>query len=315
MRRRPKILLLVACALIAIVALCFVSLRNNEPSYNGRTLSQWLLPLTFSRGPTNEPNYVEAAQAVQAMGQTTLPWLVSWSEYRQPQLTSWLSDPSVPSIIRPGWLQNIFPPDNGTKNKMALAGFRILQTNAATALPELERAFKADRQPTRAYLTGTSIGNLGAPAMTFLLQTVADAPSKDHARAAIYALGEMDYLGTNVAPAIPVLLHALENTNDPMIPRNAAIALGRLGVMPDKVMPALTNMFASADTMKRRSAIRGLAYLTAHTNLPKTFIANALADSDSVIHAYASNLAKHFAPDVLTNSAQPPTNSTLKVER
>ena len=42
MTRRRKILFTSACGVIAVVAVCFFCLREQEPSYKGRTLSEWL---------------------------------------------------------------------------------------------------------------------------------------------------------------------------------------------------------------------------------------------------------------------------------
>ncbi|MGZ5567310.1 MAG: HEAT repeat domain-containing protein [Limisphaerales bacterium] len=177
-----------------------------------------------------------------------------------------------------------------------------MKTNAAPALPELERFFKADSDSGRVWLAASSIGNLGDAALSFFLQIIADKPKSLHALAAIHGIGEMNYLGTNAVRAVPVLLHALENTNDAVMSRTAATTIGRLGVMPEKVMPALSNMFASPDSMRRRDAIQGILGLGEHANIPRTFIVDSLRDPDQLVHIFATHLARKFAPEVLTNS-------------
>jgi hypothetical protein len=76
MARRRNILLIATCAVIAVVAVCFSCLRTQEPSYNGRTLGEWLD--TFARiSPEREQD--EALNAVRAIGTNAIPQLFKWS--------------------------------------------------------------------------------------------------------------------------------------------------------------------------------------------------------------------------------------------
>jgi hypothetical protein len=69
MTRRRKILLFGLCGVIAVVAVCFFCLRDAEPSYDGRTLSEWLVIYGSGADTT------ESEHAIVAIGPNAVPYL------------------------------------------------------------------------------------------------------------------------------------------------------------------------------------------------------------------------------------------------
>jgi len=92
MRRRGKILLLSACGLVAVVGVCWFCFREDEPSYNGRTLSEWLerydpfLTYPQRRAPIIPPLWgnkavrEEARIAVLNISTNAAPTVARWSQ-------------------------------------------------------------------------------------------------------------------------------------------------------------------------------------------------------------------------------------------
>src|SRR4051812_22032551 len=79
MKRRRKILFFAACGLTAIVAVCFFCLRQNEPSYNGRTLSEWCAMYGDERNSFEKRE--NARTAITSIGTNAIPWLLRWVNY------------------------------------------------------------------------------------------------------------------------------------------------------------------------------------------------------------------------------------------
>ena len=74
MKRRWKIFLVAAGSLVAVWAICFFGFREKEPSYNGRTLSEWLDCLT-AQGKNDQAKAKEACNAIRAIGLDSLQYM------------------------------------------------------------------------------------------------------------------------------------------------------------------------------------------------------------------------------------------------
>ncbi len=105
MTRRRKILLVSACGLIAVVALCFFSLRDKEPAYNGRTLSEWLDPIVFGitdpDATVTDADFHETRIAVNAIGTNAALRLLKWAAANDTPVIGFVSrHPKVPGANR-----------------------------------------------------------------------------------------------------------------------------------------------------------------------------------------------------------------------
>ncbi len=179
MRRRWKIFLLSACGLIAVVGICFFSLREKEPSYNGRTLSEWLeRSVAFDPRETNDVPEVRRQEAITAMrhfGGDALPWLVKWLEPRDWQFSGERMINRMPGWLRFRRLENWAEDQHVLRQVRGLAvkhGFEILGTNAAPALPLLARRFTNSTDGACMYACIiTQCGDAGRKVLTDLAKT------------------------------------------------------------------------------------------------------------------------------------------------
>ncbi|MDB6056413.1 MAG: domain containing protein [Verrucomicrobiales bacterium] len=145
-RRRWKILSMAACGLIAVVAVCFFCLREREPSYNGRTLSEWL-----QRYDPHSPWWIdgvavgvdsaaedEAAKAVRQIGTNALPTLVGWVAAEDGTLRIGCTT-ALQRWHPVQWVQRLlWNASADLKHEQAVSGFSILGTNASPAIPTLK---------------------------------------------------------------------------------------------------------------------------------------------------------------------------------
>ncbi len=310
MRRRWKILLCALCGLIAVLAIWFFGFREKEPSYNGRTLSEWLILHDHSldigdRGfvYTNR-TAIAAAAAVRAIGSNAVPILLKWnrgqdSETLKATRTRFFE---LPRDYRYDWIRYLINHASPQRNQgLVTSGFEILGTNAVSALPELERAFIAATNHGEASRNAEAMQYLGPQALDFLLTFVqAGGPNNLHRIEAIKAIGQMHYLGTNAMPAVPVLLSIAQSTND-QFAHLAAWSAGRLGVAPEKVMSVLTNYVASTNDSNRFAGYYGLWFLSEHEPIPKDLVRQGLIDPKERVRVLVTNYAEKMAPDLVTN--------------
>ena len=154
MTRRRKTLLCVLCGVIAVAAVCFFCLREKEPSYNGRTLSEWLdrwqqsIPPGRS-WPSIEP--IDATDAIRHLAVSNGPLLAHWmvdSGNRVEQIGR-LSGGNA-------FLMRIARfADNRLVEKFnrGYTGLLIAGTNARTAVPILKGALNTNNPITYTFVS------------------------------------------------------------------------------------------------------------------------------------------------------------------
>jgi hypothetical protein len=143
-RKRWKILLLGACGLVAVVAVCFFCLREQEPSYNGRTLSEWLdlYDEENSIAYSQTPRDTAAVNAVRAIGTNAIPMLSRWARTEDSQIQLMLHriEARVRMKPRAQWFSRfVWRRSAQYRQGLADAGFFILGTNALPFLNEMLR--------------------------------------------------------------------------------------------------------------------------------------------------------------------------------
>jgi hypothetical protein len=139
MRKRGKALFWTLIGLSIVIAVVIVStilpLRDNQPVYNGRTLTQWLETTTrigANRGSTT-PQQVEAAEyAVRAIGTNAFPFLVKWTQYKTSSAKRYFFG-VFENTPMPGYLRGRLWGLTHRREELAelgVQGFRLLHTNA-----------------------------------------------------------------------------------------------------------------------------------------------------------------------------------------
>jgi len=156
-------------ALVAIVAAVVLMTGNPEPTYNGRTLSDWItdspeLPQGYDSKIIAEVRQREDVAAVLAMGTNALPWLVRWAGYESPHM--------------PFSLQRKTPILRNYFQRRALLRTRAYQifiplgTDAAPAIPLIEQKLQELPPSDAAQGLGRALACMGPAGATALGDSV-----------------------------------------------------------------------------------------------------------------------------------------------
>ena len=272
--------------LVGTLAIWFASVGllaspGAEPSYQGRSLSEWILLSDPVGGDIAAPKDWNALPAVRAMGAEAIPWLLRWIRSDQPETAH-----------------------------LGIWGLALLGTAGSRAIPELSR-LASDWQTSSAWSNAISglevLGNGGFPHLNtgfpYLLAAATNpaAPWKvrlkavqslRHLGAHVNGLGCLAALGTNATSAVRVLIRCAQDPDGP-VAAEAAGALGDYTIEPGLSVPALAAVFQSR-TNSPRSAAAGEDWPGLRGEvLVRWAAASALRDFAEVIHrgGFPDNLA------------------------
>jgi hypothetical protein len=223
-QQRRVVIAFAACVLIGVGVIAFWP-WGREPEYQGKKLSEWLA--------LQRERPEEVSNAVRAIGTNGLPYLVKRVEYQIPLWRLRLSrvHSRLPGWMQSRWLENrIFPGDLVNRSGEALYGFRVLGTNAFTAIPGLGQfidAEPANLQGGRGN-AALAIAYIGGPkALPPLLKVLTDnGMPEDRRMLAMVAANRLNYHGRELASALPLFIGYLSSTNEYLASLSAS-GLGR----------------------------------------------------------------------------------------
>lgn len=207
--------------------------RNNEPVYHGRRLSEWL-SVVSSHAYDEElsPEMAEAESAVRNIGTNALPYLLAWIKYEPPvwrvklgrSLPDRFADSPTISRLVEGAAQE--------RASVSIFGFRILGTNALSAISELTVLMSDTNSPGASKRAVLALSGLGVEGFEALVSTFSD-PHKPNRFRIIFSLRTSAFqVGTN--RCLPALIKALSD-QDQFVRTSATNVL--LSIAPE----ALTN--------------------------------------------------------------------------
>lgn len=298
-RKRKRLLIGIIAIVLATFACWFLLVRNTEPTYDGKSLSEWLEirgPNYFQLHPkVTAPDTAareDADRAIRFIGTNALPYLVRWVSYEP---TAWRVNVIFDKISIPTWLKEnptfhdfLFHPI--ARGEKAADAFRALGPVAAPAIPALVQLLHSTNAPYRKYPVMEALRNIGPEATpaVFGVLTNINLPSDAWMLTSIYQMG------TNARPLVPLLLPHMQDTNislaseimsivcqtqpDPQlvvpvltqclndtrreIRDEAAAALADIGPAARPALPALTNLLRDPDTNVQRHAAEAIAKIT-----------------------------------------------------
>jgi HEAT repeat protein len=249
-------------------------IRLNEPRYNGRTLTGWLQE--YSDASMDETQRLaEARSAVLAIGAPkALPRILTLATTEDDPVSTWMTAKTEEFRIRFfHWRSTI------DSQLMGFAGFEILGTNAAPAVPKLTRLLRDNKQ---AIAAARCLVNIEKPAEMALCQCLTNSnpavrrlgiaglasatddveiylarvggllrDSDSYVRfAAVESIGEQQN-----APELTIpLLMAAVGDNDDNVSSLAVRALSRFGTNAAAAFSTLTNAINSAKLASARAA-------------------------------------------------------------
>lgn len=143
--------LVIAGLLVAILTawvLVMIFRPSNEPTWHGRTLTEWLDRARVIYVMINKPSDEDPIQALNEIGTNALPILIKMLEAKDGPLKGKFID-----VVNSQRLVNVRLKTAGEKVSAAMNGFRYLGTNALPALPQMLRLTQNRDTGTRMFAT------------------------------------------------------------------------------------------------------------------------------------------------------------------
>jgi hypothetical protein len=304
MTKRPKILLLLACGTAVAGGLLFLT-GSREPSYQGKSLSQWLGLANEQQDLTDEQTKAPAQEfdtAIRAMGTKTIPFLLDWIRYEKSSWRKDLDRRDFPSWA-PKWLSH--DKKEGLAEG-AEAAFHALGHQAEAAVPGLARILNDLRAHLSAMRAISALSDIGPGGF---LPTVFAMTNQNWRVLLESGLQDLEWitncahrLGTNARPALPVLVKCFNPSNDCFY-HLAPVVLCALELEPGEVERAVRPSLRHSDPWVRAWAA---AILEAVRQRPPVdprvrHSILLLGEHEDDVLAEATNTLRRLAPEVLRN--------------
>jgi hypothetical protein len=291
MTKRRKILLLLAALGLAVGAYVLF-IRDDEPTYEGRTLSEWLAD--FGNG--DRPLPPEAQDAIRRIGGKAVPQLLHLIEYQTPPWRKKLNK-VCNQYVTLQWLETNEQERHGLHFSAAMA-FQFVGPEGKRAIPDLAKHLKPSDWYC-AFYAAYALGWLGPEALPPLLSCLTNQTTQT-TQLRVASMAGIVNMGSNAAPALPFLIQCLSDP-DKLVRANAAACVGELRLQPDLVVPALTNALRDQDNDVRWCACRGLSWLGKQALGAVPALEQMLTDPSRYVRDAATNALRKIAPEALTN--------------
>jgi hypothetical protein len=283
----PQTKILVAAVVAAVVGgiLFTVFFTDNEPSYNGRSLSQWSQDWHYAQDSKDTLLEARAYHAISAIGTNAVPYALE--KVRVPY------GRGAPRFLRRipylgGWLNDYRWKKDYTKTAAADL-FHILGSKCSFARPALTKLIdetKDDNVRTRATFCLAAIGDDAKPELITILTNTNHPSWAD----VIYFIARDEFkLEAVRQAAIPHLINFASSDRKYFATRSIR-TLGKIGGDEQVVLPALINAFSSSNSAVRIEAVRALREWK-----QPTMVEQALSDPDENVRVAATNAMKRLA--------------------
>ena len=300
LRSRPKRILVVVLPLVMLSLLMWVFFHKREPSYQGKTLSQWL------KGYDETPfGNTEINQAVCHMGNDAIPHLEKMIAAKDSKLKEKLM--VFAAKVFPGKM--LITPDFIIR-KRAYAGAGALGREALPMVPLLIRSVETEEGVGRDY-AALALGRIGPVATESVINHLAKSTNWQIRRAAAFALSGFPEI-INTQPlayseqerssaerlSIPVLLKLQSDTNQD-VRASAISAFLSIHEEPEIVVPALVNRLNDPLEIPRNRTKAAGALSTFGTQARQAIpsLLTCLTNSDLRLRIQATNALKKIDPE------------------
>lgn len=269
MPKRRLILGILAVALVA--ALIIASAIPHEPSYEGRSLSQWLGDFTAADAAVRD----RAEQAIRRIGPQAVPSLLDFIQDQRPvwrQRFSGILTRLPSKALRERVLADTQSDLLERRGTSATRAFKFLANEATAAKPQLVRLLNSatDRQVfARAAIALAYLGREGSPPLAVMLTNCPQLPlihepgvdpngariihTNSQLTRRVICLDAISHMETNGEFAMPLVIAHLKDTNGHVVVR-ACWALNALRLQPQLAVPALTEVIQRSTDPEVRGA-------------------------------------------------------------
>lgn len=249
MRSRRAITLLLLCW---VAGIALVLLWRSEPSYQGRTLSDWIVQMRV------RPDDTEARMAVRHLASNSIPLLLTWIKRGdRPTLRARLVEAKKGVIA-------------------FLEKHKVIKPR-----PQVWVLFVADHKSSYRSLAQSALEQLGPQAESAIPELIQMLGTKRPTPDEISPVAGTAYLLLpKLAPAsIQPLVTSLSST-DPQVYALAVSALGEIGPQANAAIPIVQRRLADPDVNIRVQAAQVLSKLGADPSMFMATVIESLHDSD-----------------------------------
>ena len=217
LRQKRKRWLFTLLGVGAVFAGCLVISRGeDEPSYEGRPLSQWLVLISRTSAAQDEDRPA-VHEAIQAMGPDSIPWLLRWIPNQWQRSRARDLTRQVISILPDRLFESESPFSlNGWTCYWDCAiaervpeAFSVLGPLAESAIPELERLRDNHPNPDVSWAATLALAGVTTNGIPALVAIIKD-PFDPRWQEVVWAFETFPFLRTNAALVIPHLVTLLE---------------------------------------------------------------------------------------------------------
>lgn len=237
MRRRAGTILGASLSVFVI----FIILQPREPSYKGKTLSDWIV------SPYRREEGEERREAILRLGTNSIPLLLDWLQQSdRPSLSEKVQEMKYGML---SWLERrklIKPKDHlwktdmkGSRRALALRAFEEIGPEGRAAIPALIKMLATpsaipDTMSETAAVASLALSKMAPYSLSPLIEAAASTNDQIYALAAV-ALAS---IGPDAKAAIPTI-QTRYNDKRPEVRVGAAEIVSKLGGDPTQFMPTI----------------------------------------------------------------------------
>jgi hypothetical protein len=164
MRRRNSLFVAAACTAIlavALVRLMRTQSKEPEPTYEGRTLSQWMATNAISAVSGDISTSDKAEEAIRKIGTNAIPFLLRWIA-EEPPIPPGVAAKLPASVTQNRAAQLVIDGPHNERAFDSTYAFSILGKNAITAVPQLKLLMADTNRPVTASRATTALSYIVA---------------------------------------------------------------------------------------------------------------------------------------------------------
>jgi hypothetical protein len=280
----------------AVLLLCVLLLwpEDRGPTYQGKTLAQWLVACDVDDDPS--PEAMLAVDAVRQIGTNGLPFLLKRINHECPAWKRKLPF-FVPWAIRlraPYAISRFFQDAGGARADQALNAFAILGQKATPAIPALTNLLSHSERWDTSLRALRALSYIGTNGLAIIVGIVTNTSYPcTHRSVALNIIAGSD---TNATCVVPALIDCL---NDREMGPQTAVTLGNLKLQPTLVVPALARCLRSKNLLLPESAAESLSEFGTNATVAVPDLIQALDSYDLFVRRAASNALAIIAPEAL----------------
>ncbi len=240
---------------LIVLALLVATTGEREPSYAGKTLSEWLDEAQSERSGVSKQSATDAAAGesspatvgIRQIGDLAVPYLFARLQERE----TWLSRARLRISFR---FELVPPPPNVPHiHRLAALGFEILGTNAWPAIPQLSRLLI---DPNFAGQAAASLCALGVPGERAVHAGLLDPKVSDDAKAAM-VLALASQRNIDQSGILPVVMTFLDSAT-PVLSFRSAFYLVLMHGDPAIVVPQIISHLEHPEFWTRAALVEAL---------------------------------------------------------